>query len=61
MLTLDLTGSGMVEVEEAFVKGPPAEGQKDWVLEPEGQATVRWPLERHLMQKGRVSSFRISL
>lgn len=44
MLALDLTGSGMVEVEEVFVKDPPAEGRKDWaVLECDGQATVRWP------------------
>ena len=41
MLALDLTGSGMVEVEEAFAKGLPAEGRKGWVvLEHEGQATV---------------------
>ena len=44
MLTQDLTGSGMVEVEEVFAKDPPAEEQKDWVaLKCEGQATVRWP------------------
>ena len=44
MLALDLTVSGMVEVEEVFATSPPAEGRKDWVgLEHEGQATVRWP------------------
>ena len=40
MFALDLTGSGMVEVQEVFAKDPPAEGQKDWVvLECEGQVT----------------------
>ena len=44
MLALDLTESGLVEVEEAFAKDPPTEGRKGWVvLEREGHATVRWP------------------
>ena len=44
MLALDLTVSGMVEVEEVFATNPPAEGRKDWVgLDRERQATVRWP------------------
>ena len=62
MLALDLTGSGVGEVEEVFAKNPPAEGRKDWGgLEREGQATVRWPYEWHVMQNGRVSSFRMAL
>ena len=62
MLALDLTGSDICKVEEVFAKNPPAEVQKDWgVLEREGQATVRWPYEWHVMQNGRVSSFRMSL
>ena len=62
MLALDLTEPGMGEVEEVFAKNPPAVGRKDWGgLECEGQATVRWPYEWHVMQNGRVSTFRMSL
>ena len=52
----------MGEVEEVFARNPPAEGRKDWGgLERKGQATVRWQYEWHVMQNGRVSSFRMSL